>query len=394
MKKQRESSSNQIGLAEKQNLVAAYAASGATHVDCNLFTASNARLIARGFTPSPLTIEAETQQWYDVIHAQPNVYGSSVYGGYLKVLDRAIFPEAGDNNGTVVGFPIETSTPVGSAASAATDGETTWCGRWYTYLSRVSTRIQTGDVHIPFAEITARLFSGTLFASQSEVFRFTRECHVISNAFAAANGATITFFNNPNFSEITSGYWGAYTDTSPNLSYDYYGGYRGGNGLATFGTDVTPAGYQYDIDQTYAGISLQGYGLGTGGYKHMWGEWGDLAGSIALGGQTVRSGDNFVNGTTTIEQWHDYWIRWCRAITTKVNQGKIMGLSIWGGWEGQNTSILGKTGSGAGSQYYLNSRGQILQQFFLNGKMDRLPSLTYTPTTYSEGTFCGRDYHF
>lgn len=42
--------------------------------------------------------------------------------------------------------------------------------------------------------------------------------------------------------------------------------------------------------------------------------------------------------------------------------GHLVGFNYWGGWEGQDTSIVDKVGD----KYFLNFRGQILQTFFMN----------------------------
>lgn len=574
MKKMRESSNAQISLAEKQNLIACIASVGTTHVECVLFANDNADLIAHGFTPSPQTIEAETKEWYDVIHAQPNVYGASVFGGYLKVLDRSIF--CGMEG--IAGFPVDKNTPIGSASGINTftdnfnrtsigtdyatttsasgawsisnnrlqlvhagneftyniartavsygDGEytatvnkgsfgrdgvviclqgsgtspfwvgyavsisgtntviledvakieqnprpsiaidtsstfvtgtfytikvnksgstikvkvwdasttepvawlitatdstyssgffgfvtegfdktvlwddltisptfsltSTWTGRYRNYLyNHVGIdRVQTGDIYCPIAEISGPAFSGNFWTTQTGAVQCVIEFHKVANAFAAETGKSIIFMNNPNFSETSSGWWGPnaggnpYSDTGI-VCYDYYGNQRGNQ-------SVKPADYVFDLATIFAGQSLAGYGIATGGYPQFWCEWGDLSGSIYLGNNTKQSGDNFVVGTTTVEEWTEYWIAFLKAIRdglVNTTPQKLIGFNYWGGWESQNSSILIKTGSGPSSQYSLNWRGQILRNFFINDGMARtpIPNGAYTEASPSFG---------
>lgn len=391
MKKTREASASQITRAEKATLVACLALMGVTHVEITMFTPSNAKLIANGFTPSPQTIEAETQEWYDVIHSQPNIYGSSVNGGFLRVFDRAVFPEAGDNQGQLFNFPIETATPLGDHTTAATDGDSTWCGRYYNYLYNhvTAAHCESGDIQCPFAEISARAFSGAYFTNQAGAHTFVRECHLIATAWAASVGKTITFLNNPNFSEVSSGWWGGspsvYTD-SGFVCYDYYGAARSS-------AQTAPSDYQWELEQVYAGISpTAGYGIGAGGFPQVWGEWGDLSGSIKIPGK--KTGDNFVVGTTIFEDWVNYWVNFIKMLTTLSDAGKLAGVNFWGGWEAQNTSLLYKTGSGANSQYFPNWRGQLVAQAFRGLTSGRRPVNILGTFTEASPSFGGRDMHY
>lgn len=387
MKKTRESSNAQIGLVEKQNLVACLAAMGATHIEITMLAQANADLISHGFTPSPLSIEAETQEWYDVIHAQANVYGNSVFGGRLKVYDRAVFPGIEG----ILGYSYDTGTPVGTAASSATDGETTWCGRYRRYLvsNVTAAKMKTGDIQCPVPEITAQAFGGNFFTSQSGAITFVQQAHLIATEIYASVGKTCVFLNNPNFSETASGWWGggAYSDTGI-VCYDYYGGY---NGTSL----VTPAGYSRDVDEVYAGRNPETGGfIPTAGYPQFFGEWGDLSGSILLA-KGVRTGDNFVVGTTQLEDWMHYWVQFLKMLKVQADAGKVIGFNYWGGWENQNTSVLYKTGSGAGSQYFPNWRGQMLANYFKgNIVTPRPPQITAGTFTEADPSFGGRNMHF
>lgn len=386
MKKQRESSNNQPTLAEKQNLIARLATAGVTHIEFTMLANDNADLISHGFTPSPKTIEAETQEWYDVVHAQPNVYGPSVYGGYLKVIDRCVFA----NQEGIVGWSVDTGTPIGTAASAPTDGNSTWLGRVYNYYKNhvTFTRLQTGDLMCPTPEITGPAF-GTWWTNQSGAKTYCAEVKKLVDNLNSQLGITMAYVSNPNFSEVSSGFWDGYPAQGNVVCFDYYGNW---NGVSP----VTPAGYIADLNSIYAGQSLSGYGISTGGIRQFHMEWGDLSGSIQLGGLSQRTGDNFVTGSTPgIEVWLQYLIRFYKAYKDNlVDTNKLLGFSYWGGWEGQNTSLLWKTGSGASSQYFLNSRGQILAAFFKGNGINRIPVQTTGSYTEASPSFGGRNMSF
>src|SRR5258708_4112019 len=132
MKKPYVCCNDQCTTVEKTYLFASISTKGVTHIAISVVMDDNARLISVGSTtPSPRTVESETQDWCSIIHAQPNVYGSGTYGGFLKVIHRGAF--CGIEN--IWGFPFDTGTALGTAASSAADGNTTWCGRYYRYLN-------------------------------------------------------------------------------------------------------------------------------------------------------------------------------------------------------------------------------------------------------------------
>lgn len=381
----------QLGTIEKTNLIACLAQTGATHIQFASMGDSQAEYIARGHTPTPKTIDAETQEWYDIIHAQPNVYGSSVFGGYLKVWDRTIFAATQ----LILDFPADTGTSIGTAASAATDGTSTWCGRYYNYLyNRVGvSRFQTGDMLCGAPEITGDQrvnapFNPSAWATNAEAQTYSAETKKIADTWAASGGKTAICVANPNFTEVSSGSWAGYTQQNNFVCSDYYGAW---NGISK----TTPAGYIADWSSIYSGTSLDGYGISTAGIPQIWGEWGDLAYGLVQQGQSVRSGDNFISGTS-IESWLFALINVYKGFRDGlINPGKMVGFCYWGGWHNQNTSIVRKTGSGDSSEYFLNSRGQILAAFFKGKGIGRVPINTDPAATYSvaDPSFGGRNMH-
>lgn len=387
MKKTRESSNAQITIEEKQNLVACLASAGATVIDIDMFTPDNADLIAHGFTPSPRSIEDETKQWYDVIHAQPNVYGTAVNSGYMRVLDRCVVPQTGDDQGKIAGYNIETSTPNGTAITAPSDGSTTWVGRYCNYLyNHVGLdRLRTGDIQMPFAEMGS--LNSTHWTTWPNAAVILSECHKVCNTAATAAGVSVVFTGNVNWDDVNSGAWSGMLDSGISC-FDCYGVHLKPGGK--------PSNYVTQFLQNYAGQSDAGYGIPAGGKPMFWGEFADLAHAMYLSPTNVTGSDNFAVGTTTVEQWEYALVDFFKTIRDgliNVSPRKLIGFNWWGGWEGQNTSILIKTGSGVNSKYTLNWRGQILRNFYINDGMGRTPVVT---GTYTEAgpSFGGRQQYF
>ncbi len=447
MKKSKDTLTAQLSTAEKQALVSCLASLGITHIAMSVPLDANSVITGAGTTPSPNTIEGEVQDWCDVIHAQQNVYGSSVYGGYLKVIHRGTF--SGVEN--IWSVPYDRNTPGGTAASSSTDGATTWCGRFYNYLyNSVGNHVATGDIFAPIPEGTTNAFptshsntvtmtiaspcvvtqtahglltgtaisfttsillptgvvSGTTYylskkdansyylfdtqahaiadngagtgtgivnssgaqagtqtstysdwfiATQSAYLALFPEFHTMVTTYAAAKSKTLVFMSHNNFSEVATGYLssGLFSDQSL-VGADYYGQRRG----STF---VEARDYVYDWQQLYAGHDPNGGGgNGAGGINQFWGEWGDLASAVPSG----------VEGSTLT--WTNFLNDFYRGIKENLvaPYGPLIGFNYWGGWEGQDTSIVDKTGSGSSSVYTPNFRGLILKKYYSNPQVD------------------------
>jgi len=349
MKKTKDTVTGQLTTAEKQNLVACLATLGINGIAHAIPMDWQAAFISAGTTPSSRTIEAEVQDWLDVIHAQ-----TSIYGQPLNALHRGTF--SGIEN--VWSFAFDKTTPIGSAASAASDGYTTWCGRYYNYLyNTVGNRVINGDIFAPIPEGSTHAFDGNFFvSSQNNYHTLFSELHAITTAYAAAKGVTLVFMSHDNFSELYSGWlFGSMFTDQAIAGADYYGQVQGS---------------QYNRPEDYIADWLSIYN-GTHGNASskplFWGEWGDISGNA------MPSVD-----AATIEKRLAWQIRFYKAIRDSlVDPGKMTGYNAWGGWEGQNTSLLYKTGSGASSQYFLNARGKLLAAFFKSqAGMSRVPVLT------------------
>lgn len=363
MKKSKDTLTGQLSTAEKISLVSTLASLGVTHIAIAVPMDDNSVWVGAGNTPSPNTVEQETQDWCDVIHAQ-----RSVYGGYLNVIHRGTF--GGVEN--IFNVAYDTGTSQGSAASSASDGNTTWCGRYYRYLNNhVGSHVTTGDIFAPIPEGTTHAFDGHFFISnggsgaQANYSQLFVDFHTITNTYASAQGVTLTFMSHNNFSEVASG-WLPNTDfTNQSLvGFDYYGQRQGSN-------KVNPEDYLYDLQQLGIGKDSGNEPSGTnnaGGFKQFWGEWGDLPSAVSSLGETNQT------------EWDSYLLAFYKTIRDNLvtpNGGgtQLVGFNYWGGWEAQNTSLLKKTGSGVTAVYSLNFRGEILKDFFINDGAIRSPKI-------------------
>lgn len=368
MKKSKDTLVSQLTTAEKQSLVACLATTGITHVSISVPLDDNSVWVAAGSTPSPRTVEAETMDWCDVIHAQTGVDGNP-----LKVLHRGSF--GGIEN--IYNVPYDTGTPIGTASSAASDGNTTWCGRYYRYLNNhVGSHVLDGDIFAPIPEGTTHAFDGNWFTNQAGYMALFPHLNTITQSYGTAQGKSLVFMSHNNFSEVASGYISSSVFSNQSLvGCDYYGQRQG---VAM----VKPSDYVYDWQQLYLGKDSNGGGNnGAGGINQFWGEWGDLS-SAMLPGQ-------FSN----IESHLSFLRNFFKAVRDNLvtPNGHMVGFNWWGGWEGQDTSLLIKTGSGASSVYTLNVMGKMLAAFFKNqGGMVRSPVCT----SGANDSIGGRTYTF
>src|SRR5258708_32151752 len=133
MKKTKDTLTSQLTTVEKTDLVARIATMGVTHIAISVVMDDNARLISVGSTtPSPRTVESETQDWCSIIHGQPNVCGSGTYGGFLKGIHRGAF--CGVEK--ILGLQFGTGKGVGTGARSAAGGKTTGLGGDDVYLDK------------------------------------------------------------------------------------------------------------------------------------------------------------------------------------------------------------------------------------------------------------------
>lgn len=343
MKLTKDAVTNQLTTPVKTQLVSTIKTMGVTHIAHSIPMDDNSRFTANGTTPSPRTIEAEVQDWCDVIHTAG-----------LNVIHRGTF--CGVEN--IWNFAYDTSTSQGTASSAATDGNSTWCGRYYNYLyNHVGSHVTSGDVFAPIPEGTTHAFDGHFFISSggsgatANYAQLFADFHTITNTYAAAQGVTVTFMSHNNYSEARSGWIPNSLFTNQGIvGLDYYGQYQGS-------THNYPSDYVTDWTaiHTAKGVPL------------FWGEWGDING-------------NATPTLTNIDARMNYLVKFYKTVRDQlVDTGMMTGFNNWGGWAGQNTSLLYLDGNG---NYQLNAWGQMLAAFYKShAGLDRPPVTTGSGTS-------------
>jgi hypothetical protein len=341
MKKTKDVMATQLSDAEIANLVACIKTTGATHIAISCPMDTDAQMRAAGTTPAPRTAEAHIQAWCDAIHAAG-----------LKVIHRGTFSgtEAIWGFSQII-FGTGTALAIGTSGSAAADGENSFCGRIRRYILTTvgATHWADGDLFCPIPEGTQNAFNGkNWWDGTSDSTGQYAAAFIAFKATAAAAftsiSKSVTFMSHNNFSEVRSGWVPASLFSDQNIAgFDYYGQYQGTlyNNVADYITDIATV-------------------CTNTGKSAFWGEWGDLPNAMpAFASLNIYDRLNF------LQQFY-------KSIQTNlVDTGKLIGYNYWGGWEGQNTSILIKTGS----NYTLNARGKMLQAFFNNRVPARLPVL-------------------
>ncbi len=347
MKKTKDTVISQLSDATKEALLNAIDKFGATHVSISLPMDTQAVMVANGTTPSSRSISAETQDWCTRIHAHGmNVIHRGTLCG-AEAIWGASFYDGG--------------VSIGTSASAPTDASNTLAGKYYQFLwNNVSgTNITDGDIFSPLPEGTTHAFDGHYFwpaGSQANFIEVYRVFHQLTDNFAASSGKSLSFMSHNNYSEVNSGWIpGGMFSNETWVGYDYYGQSMGGK-------YNHPQHYIDDLVRIY---QTSGNGQGI---KQFQGEWG------AINGNALPSQGNIH------DRWH-YLIRFYKQYRDTVVANNILsGFNYWGGWEGQNTSLLWLDGS----TFRLNGDGRILANFYIgNGGMERVPVDAGGTTTHN-----------
>jgi hypothetical protein len=108
MKQSKDRVNNQMPFQEKQDLVRVLKTTGINTLDFSVPLSPTSEFLRFGNHPKPQTVEAETQDWYELC-----------WGQKLFTFDRGTFLEAED----IYGSGFDTKTPVGSSQSAKSDGK-------------------------------------------------------------------------------------------------------------------------------------------------------------------------------------------------------------------------------------------------------------------------------
>lgn len=331
MKLSKDTVNGQKSYVQKQSIVRAIRSTGATMVAISVPLDTNAQMIAVGTTPGPQTIEKETQDWCDVIHAAG-----------MNVLHRGTF----SGTEAIWGFPYYIfgsgdQLNTGTGTSAPTDGENTFCGRILRYITTNvgQTHWIDGDLFAPIPEATSHAFDGNNWwdpaASTTNYAAAFAEFKATSDAQFTAWAISVKFQSHNNYSEVRSGWIPNSVFTEQGIAgVDYYGGY-------VSASNVQVQDYIDDIIWVYT----------NKGVPVFWSEWGDLPNALPA-------------NVLTIDQRLNWLIQFYFRISQYcVDTGKLVGFNYWGGWDAQNTSIMLIDGT---SNYQPNARGKILAQYYSN----------------------------
>jgi len=307
-----------------------------THISLSVPMDTDAQFRAHGTIPAPRTITALQQKWADTIHqAGLNVIWRGTFSGIEGIWN---FPNAT--------YGTSNYLPLGTATSAPTDGETTWLGKIYRFLTSNPTFFADGDLFAPIAEPTNFIFnSATNWVNPTNenvnLFQFFQDIDTVARAFFAANNlaGVGTGFTTNNYSEVNSGYIPqTYFDYVKMTVFDDYG---------TDGNHRSVAELQGHIESAFS----------AKGYQVFQQEWSD-----------------YWNGSLTTDQRLVYLKKMYDMETSEQLAGRLVGYSYWGGWttlEGVVESILYKDANG---NYQVNGRGKFLGSYYnAQGGLGRLP---------------------
>jgi len=301
-----------------------------THISQAIPLDTNAAFVTQGNTPSPRTVVAFTQKVCDTIH-----------NAGVGVLFRGTFC----NMENIYSFPFLPSTgggfvPQGTAASAPTDGSSTWLGRVYQYITTNPTFFQSGDIIAFFPEQTSYVFNGNTFLNQTGLqtnyVNFFSDLPTVCTAALTAvsvTGVHVGFTSN-NYSEIASSWIGGSLFTNVGMTaVDYYGNYNGdGYAVSQFATDLNNI------------ITSTGQNLFYQEFADLW------------------------NAGITPQQRIYYMDTFYRMLTS-LGSG-LFGVNYWGGWAGAQESVLYIDANG---NFQLNGVGKLLAAYFNTDGLKALP---------------------
>jgi len=282
-----------------------------------------------GGAPSPRDAFVFTKKWSDSIHNHG-----------VKVLWRGTW--SGIEG--IYSFPKKVGAnrfPAGTAASATTDGNSTWLGKTYNYIQNNPSFFQSGDLWAPLPERTENIFQdATSFLShggsgiQTNYTNFFKDLKTVSDqAFAQIGVQVATGFTANNFTEVKSTWLPqSLFDTMGITVVDHYG------------SSHTPQEMDNDLrfirSQRGKPVFLQ--------------EWGD-----------------YWNASLSESQRTSYLNEMYAVLQKLVDDGVLIGFNYWGAWDGDWEGILDDLGN---NQYAINARGQLVANLFAaNGSAPSAP---------------------
>lgn len=268
--------------------------------------------------PYPRSAEAYTLAWANAIH-----------GVGLRVLWRGTWSgiEGLYNFKKLVG---SNRFPTGSVETAQTDGQNSWLGKTYAYITSHPDYFANGDIWAPLPERTENIFfddraflpsSGGIQKNYAQFFNSLKKTSDL--AFNKIGLKVYTGWTANNFSEAKSGWlYNSIFDNADMVVVDYYG-----------------SSHTAEEMDTQLRLVYKKYGK-----QIFLQEWSD-----------------YWNGQLSENQRGEYLKSMYSTFQKLANDGILAGFNYWGGWSGgSGEGILAKTKTG----YTLNSRGQTLADFF------------------------------
>jgi hypothetical protein len=332
MKKMKDTVNGQLTTAEKTALIQCLKTANCNYIGFSVPLATNAEFLAAGTTPSPRTIENEWLDWCNVIH-----------GEGLGIIFRPAFPGMEG----IWGFQHKVGAnryPAGTLAEVQAANYASWCGKQYEFIvANPNCFNDTGpnpDVWAAAPERTEGIFSdstsflpSTSPGLQQNFVNFYQNLHQVAQlAFQTISKPNVIVGDTANnYSEVRSRWIPqSFFNNANRTAVDYYGDYNGGG--------FSASQYVSDMLTIYSAT----------GKRVAWQEYGPIE----------TFGQSMAARAATFRTLFD------KVFTDLVLTGIMEEMGFWMGWEGQNTSMVNKTGSGASSVYTLNELGLEVKRFF------------------------------
>lgn len=381
-----------------------------THIAISVPLDTDADYIPSGIVPVPGTVVSEVQEWCDVIH-----------GAGLGVIFRGDYNELERDNTTANwNFILAVGVnrfPRGSAASAATDGRTTWLGKLYQLIVNNPTWYQDGDIFAPMPERTE---NNTEFVSISSITRVgttatvtTSGNHNVGNGQPVTiqgsnqsdyNGSfiatvlnstqfTIQVANNPTtpatgtmnilfgvsvFDDGNS--WIGNDGSGVNANYAQFFEDLitiANNAFSLIGKNVKTGFSSNNYSEIQSGWIQTGLFTAQGriavdhyGSDHSMSEmYNNLVGIALSIGQVIdhEEWSDYWNGALDDQTRQDYLVHMYDTFAQMLSEGIYEMLNYWGGWSvGIGEGILTDTSGGQLTSFDITPWGQVLSAYFAN----------------------------
>ncbi|MBX4188327.1 MAG: hypothetical protein KW793_04315, partial [Candidatus Doudnabacteria bacterium] len=283
--------------------------------------------------PAPRTAEAFTKRWTDTIHSKGK-----------KVIFRGTF------NGIegIYGFEKLVGSkrfPTGNRTSAPTDGNNTWLGKIYKYITDHPDYFTEGDVWAVLPERTEGIFqdSSSFIPStgaglQTNYATFFNDLKAVSDtAFSKIGKHVTTGLTANNYTELGSTWMlKSVIETAGLAVVDHYG------------SNHTPQEMEADLRKIYAFY----------GKKVFLQEWGDY----------WNTGLSESQRTAYLNSMYVVWQK-------LANENILAGFNYWGAWQNNLEGILVDLGN---NNFKINDRGLLLAKFY-GASVTTSPTPTPTP---------------